>query len=61
MNDVLATLDKRGFVGQMTDPGLRDMAMKEMITYYVGFDPTASSLHIGNLKQMEHLSLLRFY
>jgi len=43
-------LRSRGFVHDVTDePGLRRLFDTERVTYYVGYDPTASSLHIGNL------------
>jgi tyrosyl-tRNA synthetase len=43
-------LRERGFIQDITDePGLRDVLDTERVTLYVGFDPTASSLHIGNL------------
>jgi tyrosyl-tRNA synthetase len=42
-------LEERGFVGQVTDPGLAKVLDKEPITLYAGFDPTARSLHVGNL------------
>jgi tyrosyl-tRNA synthetase len=38
----------RGMLQDMT-PGLEDFITKEQITGYIGFDPTATSLHIGNL------------
>ena len=30
-------------------PGVEELLNKEMVTGYVGFDPTADSLHIGNM------------
>ena len=43
-------LTERGFVAQSTDaPGVRALMEREKITYYIGFDPTASSLHCGSL------------
>ena len=30
-------------------PGTEELLMKEMVSGYVGFDPTADSLHIGNM------------
>ncbi|MEY8849985.1 tyrosine--tRNA ligase [Psychroserpens sp. XS_ASV72] len=41
-------LEWRGMVHQ-TMPGVEEHLMEEMRTAYVGFDPTADSLHIGNL------------
>jgi tyrosyl-tRNA synthetase len=50
---VLDDLEARGLVAHSTD---RDALRAELsagpITYYVGFDPTAPSLHIGNLLQI---------
>ena len=56
---VLDTLRGRGFLYQCSDEqGLADALSRGPVTYYVGFDPTATSLHIGNLIQvmaMTHL------
>jgi tyrosyl-tRNA synthetase len=50
---VLDDLDARGLIAHSTDlDALRDEMSKGPITYYVGFDPTAPSLHIGNLLQI---------
>ena len=38
----------RGMVSEATD-GVRDALAKERVTAYIGFDPTASSLHVGSL------------
>ncbi|MXO59664.1 tyrosine--tRNA ligase [Altererythrobacter salegens] len=49
-SDLLRLLEERGHLHQVTDPVALDaLAGKEIVTAYVGFDPTASSLHIGNL------------
>ena len=49
-SDLLRLLDERGHIHQVTDPvALDKLARNEVITAYVGFDPTAPSLHIGNL------------
>ncbi|AND16184.1 tyrosine--tRNA ligase [Rathayibacter tritici] len=43
----------RGSVHVSTDPAaLRELLSGEPITYYCGFDPTAPSLHLGNLVQL---------
>ena len=49
--DVFDVLIERGFVKQCSDEaGLRNLfAKKENVVFYVGFDPTADSLHIGSL------------
>ncbi|TGB00136.1 tyrosine--tRNA ligase [Sporolactobacillus shoreae] len=47
--DILDDLKYRGLINQVTDEeGLRE-ALKKPVTFYCGFDPTASSLHAGNL------------
>src|SRR5581483_287952 len=46
---VYETLEKRGLIAQCTDPALADRLARERFTIYVGFDPTSSSLHLGNL------------
>ena len=53
MSDVLDELQWRGLVAQCTDvEALRAALDGEPITFYCGFDPTAPSLHIGNLVQI---------
>ena len=48
--DVLSVLQARGFIAQSTDEdALRSMLNEGPVTAYVGFDPTASSLHVGSL------------
>jgi len=48
--NVIDILHERGFIEQTThDEELRRYTDKEQITCYIGFDPTASSLHIGSL------------
>ncbi len=49
MANVYDVLKERGFVEQASDEeGLR-AALERPITCYIGYDPTASSLHVGNL------------
>ena len=53
MTHVLDDLDARGLIAHSTDrDALRAELSAGSITYYVGFDPTAPSLHIGNLLQI---------
>jgi tyrosyl-tRNA synthetase len=50
MDNVFDTLQARGFVRQVTHPDvLRDRLQHAPVTFYIGFDPTASSFHIGSL------------
>lgn len=46
---VMDVLEERGFVEQITDTGMREAASAEIIKCYVGFDPTARSLHLGHV------------
>lgn len=48
----------RGMVFDST-PGLDDLLSKESLTAYIGFDPTASSLHIGSLLPIMCLARLQ--
>jgi len=52
-SDFLRTLSERGFIHQTSDDaGLDDLFCKETVSAYIGFDPTASSLHAGGLIQI---------
>jgi tyrosyl-tRNA synthetase len=49
-SDFLRVLSERGFIHQISDEtALDDLLSKETVTAYVGYDATATSLHIGNL------------
>ncbi len=53
MSDILDELHWRGLVVQTTDEeALRAALAQEPLPFYVGFDPTAPSLHIGHLVQI---------
>ncbi|MDI3524884.1 MAG: tyrosyl-tRNA synthetase [Candidatus Atribacteria bacterium] len=57
--DLIADLEFRGLIYQVTDlEGLRERLSKGRIVLYVGFDPTADSLHVGHLLPI--LGLRRF-
>lgn len=50
MDNVFDELQARGFVMQVTHPEvLRERLGKESLRFYIGYDPTASSFHVGNL------------
>lgn len=57
--NVFDTLKERGFVAQCTNEAeLRELFAKEQVTFYIGFDPTADSLHAGHfiaLMAMAHM------
>ncbi|ENZ03300.1 tyrosine--tRNA ligase [Clostridium thermobutyricum] len=49
MENVLDTLKERGYIKQFTHENeTRELLGKEKITFYIGFDPTADSLHVGH-------------
>ncbi|MBY5863337.1 tyrosine--tRNA ligase [Rhizobium leguminosarum] len=59
-SDFLRTLKERGFIHQISDEsGLDDLFAKETVTAYIGYDPTASSLHVGHLTQIMMLHWLQ--
>ena len=59
MQNVYDTLAERGFLKQCSHPEeLRELLGREKVTFYIGFDPTADSLHIGHyvaLRTMAHM------
>ena len=59
MTNVFDTLKERGFIAQCTNEAeLRELFDKERVTFYIGFDPTADSLHAGHfiaLMAMAHM------
>ena len=58
MPDLLSILTERGLVQNAT-PGLAERLSKGPLTAYVGFDPTADSLHVGNLVPVMALAWLQ--
>ena len=49
MSSVLDELLDRGYIKQFThEAETRELLEKEKITFYIGFDPTADSLHVGH-------------
>ena len=58
MSDLLTTLSTRGLVADSTN-GLAERLARGPITAYVGFDPTADSLHVGNLVPVMALAWLQ--
>jgi tyrosyl-tRNA synthetase len=57
---ILDLLRERGFVQDVSDePGLRAALDDGAVSFYVGFDPTASSLHIGNLVSVMAMAWLQ--
>ncbi|MBN8848233.1 MAG: tyrosine--tRNA ligase [Sphingomonas sp.] len=59
-SDLLRLLTERGYVHQMTDAAALDaLAAKQVVPGYIGFDPTAPSLHVGSLVQIMLLRRLQ--
>ena len=61
-NDFLQEMQDRGFLNQCTDlDKLGEICNKKAISGYIGFDCTASSLHVGSLLQIMILKLMQKY
>ncbi len=59
-NDFLSEMETRGFLNQCTDlKKLKEITQNNAIAAYIGFDCTASSLHVGSLLQIMILRLLQ--
>ena len=55
--NVYDTLEARGFIAQVTDrEAVRDLLAVPGATFYIGFDPTADSLHVGHFLQLMVMS-----
>ncbi len=53
MENVFDVLKERGLIAQTThEDEIRELLGKEKISFYIGFDPTADSLHVGHFLQM---------
>ncbi|UUL83596.1 tyrosine--tRNA ligase [Sphingomonas qomolangmaensis] len=59
-SDLLRTLADRGYIHQQTDAAALDaLACRQVVPGYIGFDPTAPSLHVGSLVQIMMLRRLQ--
>jgi tyrosyl-tRNA synthetase len=56
--DFLAELQQRDLVHQLSAPEVAALLREQRVTGYIGFDPTADSLHVGSLLPL--MTLLRF-
>jgi len=62
MDNVFQELKSRGFIEQTThDQALESLLADQKISYYIGFDPTADSLHIGSLVPIMAMAHLQRY
>jgi tyrosyl-tRNA synthetase len=58
-NNVLKTLEERGLIKQVTHRDPLEKQLEESTTFYVGFDATADSLHVGHLLPVMVMAHLR--
>jgi len=59
-SELLNVLDQRHYTHQITDAERLDfLASEQIVPGYVGFDPTAPSLHVGNMVQIMLLRRLQ--
>ncbi|MGI6395594.1 MAG: tyrosine--tRNA ligase [bacterium] len=58
---VYSELKSRGFISNITDPEIEKYLNENKVTVYCGFDPTAESLHIGNLVPLMGLAHFQRY
>lgn len=57
MKNVFDILTERGYIKQTThEDEIRDLLGSESVTFYIGFDPTADSLHVGHFIAMMFMS-----
>ena len=53
MKNVFDILEERGYIEQMThEKEIKELFEKEKVSFYIGFDPTADSLHVGHYVSM---------
>lgn len=53
MSSVFDVLKERCFIAQLThEEEIKELLEKQKVTFYIGFDPTADSLHVGHFLQM---------
>ena len=60
--NVFDVLKERGLIAQCTHENeIRELLGKEKVTFYIGFDPTADSLHVGHFLQMVVMRHMQMY
>ncbi|SHJ97711.1 tyrosine--tRNA ligase [Tepidibacter formicigenes] len=60
MTNVFDVLKERGFIKQTThEEEIRELLGKESVTFYIGFDATADSLHVGHFLQLMAMAHLQ--
>ncbi|MDR2266294.1 MAG: tyrosine--tRNA ligase [Christensenellaceae bacterium] len=59
-NNIFEDLQKRGFIKQVVyEEDLKKLLSEESVVFYVGFDPTADSLHVGHMLALMGMSRLQ--
>ncbi|WP_300345074.1 tyrosine--tRNA ligase [Fusobacterium sp.] len=62
MNNVYDVLKERGYLKQFTDEeAIKKLLGEEKVTFYIGFDPTADSLHVGHFIAMMFMAHMQKY
>lgn len=57
MRSVFEVLQERGFIAQIThEDEVKKLLSEKQVTFYIGFDPTADSLHVGHFLQLMVMS-----
>lgn len=60
--NVFDVLQERGYLEQCThEDEIKELLQNESVTFYIGFDPTADSLHIGHYIQIMVMSIMQQY
>lgn len=59
MENAFDILEQRGYIKQVSHPELKDAMGEDKLTFYVGFDATADSLHVGHFVQLMAMSILQ--
>lgn len=57
MRSAFEVLQERGFIAQLThEEEIKKLLSEKKVTFYIGFDPTADSLHVGHFLQLMVMS-----
>lgn len=59
MENAFDILKQRGYIKQISHEELREEMANKKLTFYVGFDATADSLHVGHFVQLMAMSILQ--
>ncbi len=60
MSDIIKELQERGYIEQLTHENeMRELFSKESVSFYIGIDPTANSMHIGHFVALMVASILQ--